>query len=184
VKSSLQKNYEMTNLEHLHYFLGLQVLQTQEGISPSQPKYAYDLLHCFHMNDCKPVPSPFQSGVKLSISGTSPKVDATLYGQLVSNLSYFTHIHLSISFVVGLIARYMKEPHKSHWKATKMILWCIRGTIQFGIQCSSRESPMLVGFTDSDKVGDLNDRKSTAGYVFNLGSNHVTWACKNVIPDI
>ena len=29
VKSSLKKNFEMSNLRHLHYFLGLQVLQTK-----------------------------------------------------------------------------------------------------------------------------------------------------------
>ena len=37
---------------------------------------------------------------------------------------------------------------------------------------------MLVGFTNSDWVGDPDDRKSTAGYVFSLGSGPVTWACK------
>jgi hypothetical protein len=36
----------------------------------------------------------------------------------------------------------------------------------------------LVGFTDSDWVGNLNDQNSTAGYVFNLGFGPVTWACK------
>jgi hypothetical protein len=36
----------------------------------------------------------------------------------------------------------------------------------------------LVGFTDSYWVDDPNDRKSTAGYVFNLGSGPVTWAYK------
>jgi hypothetical protein len=36
----------------------------------------------------------------------------------------------------------------------------------------------LVGFTDSDWADDLDDRKSTAGYVFNLGSGPVTWAYK------
>eukprot|EP00253_Pinus_taeda_P031796 PITA_31796 len=39
-------------------------------------------------------------------------------------------------------------------------------------------SPLLVGFTDSDWVGDLDDQKSTAGYVFTLGSGPITWACK------
>eukprot|EP00253_Pinus_taeda_P031691 PITA_31691 len=34
VKSSLKKKFEMTNLGHLHYFLGLQVLQTKEEASP------------------------------------------------------------------------------------------------------------------------------------------------------
>jgi hypothetical protein len=36
----------------------------------------------------------------------------------------------------------------------------------------------LVGFTDSDWVGDPDDWKSTAGHVFNLNSGLVTWACK------
>eukprot|EP00253_Pinus_taeda_P012224 PITA_12224 len=114
----------MTDLGHLHYFLGLQVLQSKEGISLSQSKYACDILRLFHMEDCKPAPSPFQSGVKLSVSCTSPEVDATLYRQLA--------------------------------KAT----------------------PLLVGFTDSDWAGDPDDRKSTAGYVFTLGSGPITWACK------
>eukprot|EP00253_Pinus_taeda_P004157 PITA_04157 len=39
-------------------------------------------------------------------------------------------------------------------------------------------SPLLVGFTDSDWAGDPDDRKSTAGYVFTLGSGPITWACK------
>ena len=38
--------------------------------------------------------------------------------------------------------------------------------------------PLLVGFIDSDWVGDPDDRKSTASYVFSLGSGPVTWACK------
>ena len=37
---------------------------------------------------------------------------------------------------------------------------------------------MLVGFTNSYWASDLDDRKSTAGYVFSLGSGPVTWACK------
>ena len=36
----------------------------------------------------------------------------------------------------------------------------------------------MVGFTDSDWVGDPDDRNYTAGYVFSLGSGPVTWACK------
>eukprot|EP00253_Pinus_taeda_P026763 PITA_26763 len=39
-------------------------------------------------------------------------------------------------------------------------------------------SPLLVGFIDSDWAGDPDDRKSTIGYVFTLGSGPITWACK------
>jgi hypothetical protein len=104
VKTNLKKKFEMTDLGYLHYFLGLQVLQTKEGIFLSQSKYACDLLHHFHMEDSKPSPSPFQSGVKLVATCTSPKVDATLYHQLVGSLLYLTHTHPDISFVVGLVS--------------------------------------------------------------------------------
>jgi hypothetical protein len=89
-----------------------------------------------------------------------------------------THTRPDLSFVVGLVARYMKTPHESHWKAAKRILCYVHGTIQFGIHYSSRGTPLVVGFTDSDWVGDPDDPKSTAGYVFSLGSGLVTWAYK------
>eukprot|EP00253_Pinus_taeda_P028262 PITA_28262 len=178
VKSSLKKKFEMTELEHLHYFLGLQVLQAKEGISLSQSKYACDILRHFHMEDCNPAPSPFHSGVKLSVSCTSPEVDATLYRQLVGKLLYLTHTRPDLSFAVGLVARFLQNPRESHWKAAKRILRYVRGTIQFGIHYSAKATPLLVGFTDSDWAGDPDDRKSTAGYFFTLGSGPITWACK------
>eukprot|EP00253_Pinus_taeda_P017786 PITA_17786 len=49
--------------------------------------------------------------------------------------------------------------------------------VQFEIHYSIEESPLLVGFTDSNWVGDPDDRKSTAGYVFTIGSGPITWAC-------
>jgi hypothetical protein len=122
------------------------------------------------MDDCKPTPSPFQSGVKLSATCTSPEVDATLYRQLVGSLLYLTHTRPDLSFFVGLVARYMQTPHESHWKVAERILCYVRGIVQFGIHYSSRGTPLLVDFTNSDWVGDPDDRKSTTGYVFNLGS--------------
>ena len=79
VKTSVKNKFEMIDLSYLHYFLGLQILQTKEGIFLSQYKYACDLLHHFHMDDCKQTPSPFQSRVNLTATCTSPKVDATQY---------------------------------------------------------------------------------------------------------
>ena len=66
------------------------------------------------MEDCKPAPYPFQSGVKISITCTTPEVDATLYRQLVGKLLYLTHTHPDLSFVVGLVIRFMHQPHESH----------------------------------------------------------------------
>jgi hypothetical protein len=133
VKTSLKKKFEMTNLGFFHYFLGLQVLQTNEGIFLSLSNYACDILHCFHMEDFKPTPSPFLYGVNLVATCTSPKVDATLYLQLVGSLLYLTHTHPDLSFVVVLVAQYMKTPHEIHWKEDKRILRYVWVTVQLGI---------------------------------------------------
>jgi hypothetical protein len=74
VKTNLKKKFEMIDLGFLQSFLGLQVLQNNEGIFLSQSKYACDLLRCFHMDDCKPAPSPFQSGVNLVPPVLLPKL--------------------------------------------------------------------------------------------------------------
>ena len=74
------------------------------------------------MDDCKPAPSPFQFGVKLSTTCTFPEVDATLYRQLVGSLLYLTHSRFDLSFVIGHVSRYMQTPHESHWKVVKRIL--------------------------------------------------------------
>jgi hypothetical protein len=59
-----------------------------------------------------------------------------------------------------------------------MILWYIWGITHFGIHYSLGWNPLLVNFIDLDWVGDPNDRKPSAGYVFILSFGPVTWACK------
>jgi hypothetical protein len=104
VKTSLKKKFEMTKLGFLHYFLGLQVFQTNEGIFLSQYKYACDIFCLFQMDDCKPTPSPFQSGFKLTTTCTSPKVDATLYRHLVGSLLYLTQPVLIFPLLLVLLS--------------------------------------------------------------------------------
>ena len=124
------------------------------------------------------LPFSLESSFQSLIQYTTPDVDATLYHQLVGKLLYLTHTHPNLSFTIGLVAQFMHQPHESHWKAAKIIIQYIRGTVQFGIHYSVGASPSLIGFTDYDWVGDPDDRKSTAGYVFTLGLGPITWSCK------
>ena len=94
----------MTDLGFLHYFLGLLVVQSSNGITILQQKYALDMLQCFNMLDCKPTPTPFQLGVVLSTTCSTPTMDSSSYRQLVGSLLYLTHTRPNISFVVGLVS--------------------------------------------------------------------------------
>jgi hypothetical protein len=104
----------MTDMGLLHFFLGLEINQDASGIKLSQAKYARDLLERFHMIDCKSAPTPFLSGVKLEDGRKTPLVDITFYRPLVRSLLYLTHSRPDLSYAVGIVSKFMKEPHEIH----------------------------------------------------------------------
>ena len=178
LKRALHDRFLMTDMGPLHFFLGLEISQDATGIKLSQAKCAGDLLERFRMVDCKPALTPFLSGVRLEDGGDTPLVDSTLYRQLVGSLLYLTHSRPDLSYVVGAVSRYMQEPHELHWNAAKRILRYVQGTITFGIHYAAGTALNLLGFTDSDWVGDSIDRKSTSGYSLSLGSGPICWSSK------
>eukprot|EP00253_Pinus_taeda_P011054 PITA_11054 len=151
IKIALHKRFSMTDMGSLNFFLGLEIHQRDSAITISQPKYARDLLAQFHMSDCKPAATPFLSGIKLKNGKDTPLVDCTLYHQLVGSLLYLTHSRPDLSYA---------------------------GKITYGIHYAANCSLNLIGFTDSDWVGDTIDRKSTSGYVLSLGSSPIFWSSK------
>ena len=71
-----------------------------------------------------------------------------------------------------------ESPKNTHWKDGKRILRYIARTTNFGIQYTSNSNFKLIGYTDSDFAGSIDDRKSTSGYVFSFVSGSVAWASK------
>lgn len=57
--------FEMTDLGELHYFLGIEVWQKEDGIFISQAKYTWDILKKFRMLSCNPMETPLEVGLKL-----------------------------------------------------------------------------------------------------------------------
>eukprot|EP00253_Pinus_taeda_P015191 PITA_15191 len=55
------------------------------------------------------------------------------------------------------------------------------GIITFGIHYEVGTALNLLGFTDSDWVGDNIDRKSTSGYLLSLGSGPIYWSSKKQV---
>ncbi|XP_015078146.1 uncharacterized protein LOC107021946 [Solanum pennellii] len=79
--------------------------------------------------------------------------------------------------MMEVISRFMHNPSKLHLGAAKRVLRCIAG-IDHGIWYSKVTDFTLTGFTDSDYMGNIDDRKSTSGFLFNLGSGAISWSSK------
>ena len=49
--------------------------------------------------------------------------------------------------------------------------------LNFGLKYSDR-NPGLVGYSDFDWAGDIDTRRSTSGYVFQIGNGTISWPSK------
>ena len=170
--------FSMTDLGLLSQFLGLEITQTKDGIKLHQSKYALDLLNKFNMKYCKPRKAPFLSGVKLKEVDSSPMVNNTLYRQLIGCLLYLTHNRPDIYYAVSVASIYMDHPHEIHWRAAKRILNFFQRTRTHGIFYKAKSNIDLIGFTNSDWVGDKIDRNLISGYVFMLSEGPIRWSSK------
>lgn len=63
-KRDLATKFEMKDLGLMHYFLGLEVWQSDGEIFLGQGKYAMEILKRFRMQDCKPVSTPMVTNWK------------------------------------------------------------------------------------------------------------------------
>ena len=78
-KQDMEREFEMSDLGIMKYFLGMEVYQCASGIFLSQRKYALDILKKFQMERCKPVATPLVLNEKLSKMDEEEKVDASIY---------------------------------------------------------------------------------------------------------
>ncbi|KAF2300482.1 hypothetical protein GH714_013766 [Hevea brasiliensis] len=63
-------------------------------------------------------------------------------------------------------------------QAAKRALRYLKGTVNYGIHYKKGGDGELLAFTDSDYAGDMEDMKSTSGYVFLMNSSAVSWCSK------
>jgi len=87
----MQKEFEMSMLGELSFFLGLYIYQTSKDIFISQTKYIKEMLKNFEMEYCKLVSTPMVIGCKPSKYYESKEANTTLYRSMIGNLLYVTN---------------------------------------------------------------------------------------------
>jgi hypothetical protein len=174
----MSKEFEMSMIGELIFFLCFQVKQMKEGIFISQEKYTKDLLKRFKMDDCKLIKTPMLSNGHLDLDEEGKPVDQTLYRSMISSLLYLTASRTDIMFSVCMCALFQacsKEPYLS---AVKKILRYLKHTPSIGLWYPKGARFQLVGYSNSDYVGCKIDRKSTSGGCHLLGRSLVSWSSK------
>ncbi|GJT44411.1 ribonuclease H-like domain-containing protein [Tanacetum coccineum] len=147
---SLHREFDMTDLGALNYFLGISVVRHSTGLFLSQRKYALQLLERAHMVNCNPSRTPVDTESKLGPDGV-PVQDPTMYRSLAGGLQYLTFTRPDLSYA---------------------------GTLDLGLHLYASSTTSLVGYTDADWAGCPSTRRSTSGYCVFLGDNLLSWSAK------
>ena len=163
----------------LHYFLGVIVQQCSEEIWIGQPTYTQAVIKKFRMEHCKPANTPIAPGTKLlKATEQCEIVDPTLYQSAVGCLLYLSGwTRPDIAFAVSQVGNFCSSPTKEHWTAVKRNLRYLKGTPNYGLSYSRNDdiNGALIGYSDADWAGDVNDRKSTSGYLFMMSGAAISW---------
>ncbi|XP_047149159.1 secreted RxLR effector protein 161-like, partial [Vigna umbellata] len=130
------------------------------------------------MNDCKPVTTPLVVNEKLQKDDGAQEADALRYRSLIGSLLYLTATRPDIMYATSLLSRFMQYPSHIYYGVGKRILRYLQGTKEFGIWYKTMTNSRMIGYTNSDWVGSMDEMKSTSGYAFSLGSGILSWASK------
>ena len=181
-KKSLATKFDIKDLGRLHHFLGMKVIQDEAkgNIWFGQQAYTKKLLRRFGMEDAKPVATPVDTSNKLVKATESEEcIDQHNYQSAVGSLLYLAvATRPDISFAVSNIAKFSAQPTKTHWVAVKRILRYLKGSVDYGLNFTHESTSECIGYSDADWGGDLDDRKSTSGYVFLISGGAVSWRSK------
>ncbi|XP_058075831.1 secreted RxLR effector protein 161-like [Magnolia sinica] len=126
------------------------------------------------MFECKPIATPMEANAGLCSEEGKDLEDATMYRQIVGSLIYLTLSRPDIAYAVGVVSRFMQTPKKPHLEAVRRILRYVKGTIDLGLLYKKGGACKIVGYCDADYGGDHDTRRSSTGYVFNLGSGAIS----------
>jgi hypothetical protein len=114
LSSLQQQEFPLKDIGPLHFFLGIHVFHTNQGLHLCQAKYIADLLHRTHMQDAKPSKSLSFSGLKLFKFDGDPLPNPTEYKQVVGALQYCTLTCAKITLSVNQLCQHMHSPSTIH----------------------------------------------------------------------
>uniref|UniRef100_A0A2N9H2E5 CCHC-type domain-containing protein n=1 Tax=Fagus sylvatica TaxID=28930 RepID=A0A2N9H2E5_FAGSY len=185
LNSLLHKEFEMKDLSAAKKILGMEIRRDRGArkLWLSQKNYIRKVLEKFSMLNAKPVSTPLANHFRLSGS-QCPKNEEEIenmskvpYVSAVGCLMYaMVCTRPDLAHAVSTVSSYMANPGREHWNAVKWIFRYLKGTAEHEILFSKQlGTNLVVGYVDADYAGELDDRRSTTGYVFTLSGGPICW---------
>ncbi|KAF5320751.1 hypothetical protein D9619_000007 [Psilocybe cf. subviscida] len=185
----LGRKFEVKDLGELKFVIGMAVDRDwKSGIAKVHVRpFLERTLARFRMADCVPKYTPLPPGIVLS-SSMSPTTDLEKeamagipYREALGCIMYAQYVaRPDLSFAVTLLSRFASNPGQQHWAAVLHVLAYIKATLHFALRYGGEGHTSIapIGYTDADFAGDIDTRRSYAGYVFLQGGGPTAWGGK------
>lgn len=181
VGKELNKYFKTKDLGEVSHYLGIQIEREEDGsFLLNQRSKISRMLEDYGLTDSKPTMTPMETNFLSSMTDDSKKLtNNKLYRQAVGSLLYIATVSRpDIAASIGFLCRCVESPTENHWKAVKRVIRYLATTIDKCLRLSSTSETDLVCFVDADWAGSRIDRKSTTGYVFQLGGCTIAWTSR------
>ncbi|KAL8116743.1 hypothetical protein AgCh_023048 [Apium graveolens] len=176
LKEQMAKNFDMSDLGKLTYYLGIEVKQGDGFIQLKQTGYAKKIRSKAGMLDCNPTKVPMRPNEILNKDEGGILVDPTGFKSMIGGFRYLVHTRPNLAYSVGIVSRIMEKPTLMHQNAAKRILRYVKGILNLGlIYTANEDNNIVIGYSDIDVAGNVEDRKTTGGMVFYLKKSLITW---------
>ena len=84
----------------------------------------------------------------------------------------------AIAYAVSTIAKFCHRPTELHMTAAKRVLRYLKQTRDLNLTYVKDSPEAIIGYSDADWAGDVQDRRSSSGNVFLLGGGAITWSSR------
>jgi len=158
--------------------MGIEVAHKKYSVLFSHRKYALDFLEETSFLGCKPANTPIEANVDLWFDDSHTLDDPGRYMRLIGKLIYLTMTRPNITFVVGVLSRFMHQRRETHWLAAMRILAYIKSCPGKVLVYRKYGHVRISGYSDSGYAGDRGDMKSITGYCTFVGGNLASWRNK------
>jgi hypothetical protein len=102
----MEKEFQMSMMGELTYFLGVQVKEMKQGTFVRQANYTKDLMKNINMAKLKPVSTPMSTAMMLDPNENGEAIDQRECRSKIGSHLYLTATRPDIQFVVYLCARF------------------------------------------------------------------------------
>ena len=173
IKESLAKRFKMKDLGDLHYCLGINVEFDEEKkcLKMHQKQYIQLLLERYGLLQAKVASTPADVNVRLvKDDGSGLLADPVHYQSMVGSLLYAAiATRPDIAQAVGAVSKFNSCPTQTHLTAVKGRI------IDLGLMYKQTDDNSLIGFSDADWAGDMDNRHSTTGNLFMMSGGAISW---------